>query len=217
MLQGSIEGPRPGDSRVGVGVAGRLSRYLQVLTQAQKMGKDRISSQEIADYTNINATQIRRDLSNFGKFGKRGVGYSIDGLLGEIRRILRTQGQHNIALVGAGNLGQAIAGSPIFAEHGISIAAVFDVDPQKIGMPLGGVEVSDYRRLKDIVREKTIVVGVLAVPAGAAQQASDELVDAGVRIIFNYSEALLDVPPGVTVHTSNPAVELLHALYFHLT
>ena len=84
--------------RLTVGVAARLSRYLQVLTQAKKMGKDRISSQEISDYTNINATQIRRDLSAFGKFGKRGVGYNIDGLLGEIRKILRTQGQHNIAL-----------------------------------------------------------------------------------------------------------------------
>jgi redox-sensing transcriptional repressor len=201
---------------VGVGVAGRLSRYLQVLSQAQKMGKDRISSQEIADYTNINATQIRRDLSNFGKFGKRGVGYSIDGLLGEIRKILRTQGQHNIALVGAGNLGQAIASSSIFGEHGISIAAVFDVDEVKIGRPIGAVAVTDYRQLKDVVREKSIVVGVLAVPATAAQQAADDLVDAGVRIIFNYSEALLDVPGDVTVHTSNPAVELLHALYFHL-
>ena len=92
------------------------------------MGKERISSQEIADYTNINATQIRRDLSTFGKFGKRGVGYSVEGLLGEIRRILRTQGQHNIALVGAGRLGEAIASSPIFAEHGINLAAVFDKD-----------------------------------------------------------------------------------------
>ena len=204
------------ENRVTVGVAARLSRYLQVLTQAKKMGKDRISSQEIADYTNINATQIRRDLSNFGKFGKRGVGYSIDGLLGEIRRILRTQGQHNIALVGAGRLGQAIASSPIFAEHGINIAAVLDTDERKIGQPIGQSEVSDYRRLKDVVREKNIVVGVLAVPADAAQRAADDLVDAGVRIIFNYSEALLDVPPEVTVHTSNPAVELLHALYFHL-
>ena len=87
--------------RLTVGVAARLSRYLQVLAQSKKMGKDRISSQEISDYTNINATQIRRDLSNFGKFGKRGVGYSIEGLLEEIRKILRTQGQHNIALVGA--------------------------------------------------------------------------------------------------------------------
>jgi len=198
-------------------MASRLSRYLQVLTQAKKMGKERISSQEIADYTNINATQIRRDLSNFGKFGKRGVGYSIDGLLAEIRKILRTQGQHNIALVGAGRLGQAIGSSSIFAEHGINIAAVFDTDPRKLGTALSDVHVTDYRNLKDVIRDKNIVVGVLAVPAGAAQHAADDLVDAGVRIIFNYSEALLDVPGDVTVHTLNPAVELLHALYFHLT
>ena len=199
-----------------MGVAARLSRYLQVLTQAKKMGKERISSQEIADYTNINATQIRRDLSAFGKFGKRGVGYNIDSLLGEIRKILRTQGQHNIALVGAGRLGEAIASSPIFAEHGINIAAVFDSDPEKVGRRVGNVEVTDYARLPEVVREKNIVIGVLAVPAASAQEAANGLVDAGVRIIFNYSEALLDVPGDVAVHTSNPAVELLHALYFHL-
>ncbi len=205
------------DDRLGVGVAGRLSRYLQVLSQSKKMGKDRISSQEIADYTNINATQIRRDLSAFGKFGKRGVGYNIDSLLGEIRKILRTQGQHNVALVGAGRLGQAIASSPIFAEHGINIAAVFDTDPEKVGRRIGTMTVSDDRELGQIVREKNIIVGVLAVPADSAQEVADELVDAGVKIIFNYSEALLDVPHDVQVHTSNPAVELLHALYFHLT
>jgi redox-sensing transcriptional repressor len=213
-LQSQVPAGAP--DRLTVGVAARLSRYLQVLTQAKKMGKERISSQEIADYTNINATQIRRDLSNFGKFGKRGVGYSIDSLLSEIRKILRTQGQHNIALVGAGRLGQAIASSPIFAEHGINIAAVFDSSPTAIGADIGGILVEDERRLKDAVRDKNIVVGVLAVPATAAQKVCDDLVDAGVRIIFNYSEALLDVPSDVTVHTSNPAVELLHALYFHL-
>jgi redox-sensing transcriptional repressor len=200
-----------------VGVAARLSRYLQVLTQAKKMGKDRISSQEISDYTNINATQIRRDLSAFGKFGKRGVGYNIDSLLGEIRKILRTQGQHNIALIGAGRLGQAIASSAIFAEHGINIAAVFDTDPEKVGRPIGHVSVTDYARLGELVREKNIIVGVLAVPASAAQRAADDLVGSGVKIIFNYSEALLETPADVTVHTSNPAVELLYALYFHLT
>ena len=202
--------------RLTVGVAARLSRYLQVLTQAKKMGKERISSQEISDYTNINATQIRRDLSAFGKFGKRGVGYNIDSLLGEIRKILRTQGQHNIALVGAGRLGQAIVSSPIFAEHGINIAAIFDVDPEKVGRSMGAMNVSDYSRLAATVREKNIIVGVLAVPADGAQRVADDLVGAGVRIIFNYSEALLDVPADVQVHTSNPAVELLHALYFHL-
>ena len=203
--------------RLTVGVAARLSRYLQVLTQAKKMGKERISSQEMSDYTNINATQIRRDLSAFGKFGKRGVGYNIDSLLGEIRKILRTQGQHNIALIGAGRLGQAIASSSIFAEHGINIAAVFDTDPEKVGLQVGNHPVSDYSRLAEIVREKNIIVGVLAVPAGEAQKATTDLVDAGLKIIFNYSEALLDVPSDVQVHTSNPAVELLHALYFHLT
>ena len=203
--------------RLTVGVAARLSRYLQVLTQARKMGKQRISSQEIAEYTNINATQIRRDLSAFGKFGKRGVGYNIDSLLGEIRKILRTQGQHNIALIGAGRLGQAIASSPIFAEHGINIAAVFDKDPEKIGDSIGNVAVSEYSGLGDAVRDKNIIVGVLAVPAAAAQDVADDLVDAGVKIIFNYSEALLETPADVTVHTSNPAVELLYALYFHLT
>src|SRR5438094_10115675 len=203
--------------RLTVGVAARLSRYLQVLTQSKKMVKERISSQEMPDYTNSNATQIRRDLSAFGKFGKRGVGYNIDSLLGEIRKILRTQGQHNIALIGAGRLGQAIASSSIFAEHGINIAAVFDTDPEKLGLQVGNHPVSEYHLLPEIVREKNIIVGVLAVPASSAQVAADDLVAAGVKILFNYSEALLDTPGDVAVHTSNPAVELLYALYFHLT
>jgi redox-sensing transcriptional repressor len=209
-------GQRVGD-RLTVGVAARLSRYLQVLTQAKKMGKERISSQEISEYTNVNATQIRRDLSGFGKFGKRGVGYSIDLLLAEIRKILRTQGQHNIALVGAGRLGSAIASSTVFADHGFNIAAVFDTDRDKVGQPIGHTVVSDYASLADKIRANNIVVGVLAVPASEAQRVTDDLVEAGVKIIFNYSEALLHVPPDVTVHTTNPAAELLYALYFYLT
>jgi redox-sensing transcriptional repressor len=167
--------------RLSLGVAARLSRYLQVLTQAKKQGKETISSQELSAYTHVNSTQIRRDLSGFGKFGKRGVGYNVDSLVSQIRKILRTAGQHNIALFGAGHLGRAIAGSNIFADHGFR------------------------------------VVAVLAVPNRAAQQLADELVAAGVKIIFNYSEALLSVPPEVTVHTSSPAVDLLYALYFYLT
>src|SRR5215218_1205922 len=161
--------------RLSLGVAARLSRYLQVLTQARKMGKETISSQELSEYTHVNSTQIRRDLSGFGKFGKRGVGYNVDSLVSQIRKILRTSGQHNIALFGAGHLGKAI------------------------------------------VEDEDIVVGVLAVPTAAAQALADKLVDAGVKIIFNYSEALLQVPPEVTVHTSSPAVDLLYALYFYLT
>jgi redox-sensing transcriptional repressor len=203
--------------RLSLGVAARLSRYLQVLTQAKKMGKETISSQELSDYTHINSTQIRRDLSGFGKFGKRGVGYNIDSLVGQIRKILRTSGKHNIALFGAGNLGQAIASSDIFADHGFQIVAVFDVDPERVDMPIGDLRVRDFSDVEEVVDAEDIVVGVLAVPADAAQEVSDHLVEAGVKIIFNYSERLLQVPPEVTVHTSSPAVDLLYALYFYLT
>jgi len=203
--------------RLSIGVAARLSRYLQVLTQARKMGKETISSQELADYTHVNSTQIRRDLSGFGKFGKRGVGYNVDSLVSQIRKILRTAGQHNIALFGAGNLGQAIAGSDVFADHGFQVVALFDTDPKKLGKKVSDqLEVRPFEDFRKVVQQEEIVVGVLAVPPEAAQEVADELVANGVRIIFNYSEALLNVPPGVTVHSSSPAVDLLYALYFYL-
>ena len=207
-----------GGERLSLGVAARLSRYLQVLTQAKKMGKETISSQELADYTHVNSTQIRRDLSGFGKFGKRGVGYNVDSLLSQIRKILRTAGQHNIALFGAGHLGRAIASSDIFADHGFRVVAIFDADAEKVGDRITDqLVVRPYDDLKQVVTEDEIVVGVLAVPSDAAQRVADDLVGAGVKIIFNYSEALLQVPPEVTVHTSSPAVDLLYALYFYLT
>ena len=207
---------KPGE-KLSLGVAARLSRYLQVLTQARKIGKETISSKELADYTHVNSTQIRRDLSGFGKFGKRGVGYNVDSLVSQIRKILRTAGQHNIALFGAGHLGTAIATSDIFADHGFRVVAVFDTDPEKVGSPVGPLTVRDKADLPAMVEDEDIVVAVLAVPSAAAQPLADELVDAGVKIIFNYSEALLHVPPEVTVHTSSPAVDLLYALYFYLT
>jgi redox-sensing transcriptional repressor len=206
-----------GDSeRLSLGVAARLSRYLQVLIQARKMGKETISSQELAEWTHINSTQIRRDLSGFGKFGKRGVGYRVESLVSEIRKIMRTSGQHNIALFGAGHLGQAIAGSDIFADHGFQIVAMFDSDSEVVGTEVAGVQVLALSELNRVVTEQEVVVGVLAVPNEAAQEVADRLVESGVRIIFNYSEQLLQVPPEVTVHTSSPAVDLLYALYFYL-
>jgi redox-sensing transcriptional repressor len=204
-------------TRLSLGVAARLSRYLQVLIQARKMGKETISSQELASWTHINSTQIRRDLSGFGKFGKRGVGYQVDSLVAEIRKILRTSGQHNIALFGAGNLGQAIASSDIFADHGFRIVAIFDSSPKLAGKEFGGVPVRPIDDLDSVVSKEEIVVGVLAVPAEAAQEVAEKLVEAGVKVIFNYSEQLLEMPPEVTVHTSSPAVDLLYALYFYLT
>jgi redox-sensing transcriptional repressor len=207
----------PAPEKLSVGVAARLARYLQVLTQARREGKETVSSQELSSWTKVNSTQIRRDLSGFGKFGKRGVGYNVDALLSQIRKILRTAGQHNIALFGAGHLGRAIASSDVFADHGFRVVAIFDSDPKKIGMSVGSHRVRAADELGRIVEDEDIIVGVLAVPSVAAQPLADDLVEAGVKIIFNYSEALLQVPPEVTVHTSSPAVDLLYALYFYLT
>jgi redox-sensing transcriptional repressor len=203
--------------RLSLGVAARLARYLQVLRQARKEGKETISSQELSAFTHVNSTQIRRDLSGFGKFGKRGVGYNVDGLVTEIQRILRIAGQHNIALFGAGHLGRAIASSDVFADHGFQIVAIFESDAEKIGTLVGPLTIRPLSDLATTVREQDIVVGVIAVPTSAAQSITDDLVRSGVKIIFNYSEALLNVPTDVTVHTSSPAVDLLYALYFYLT
>ena len=155
-------------NRLTVGVAARLSRYLQVLTQAKKMGRSSISSQDIAEYTHVNATQIRRDLSGFGKFGKRGVGYNIDALIGEIRRSCGRSGQHNIALIGAGRLGgpsPARRCSPTTA----STSPPSSTATRRDRASLGGVRSRASPGCRDTVVEKNIIVGVLAVPADAAR------------------------------------------------
>jgi redox-sensing transcriptional repressor len=198
--------------RLSKGVGARLFRYAAVLAQAKKTGRARITSQELAAYTGVHATQIRRDLSSFGRFGRRGIGYSVDRLLGELREILFRERKHRVVLVGAGRLGQAIANSPIFAEQGVTIATIFDRDPAKVGQQFGGVTVSDYAGLGDVILGQEIVVAVLAIPAASAQQVAGDLAEAGVKIIFNYSEALLDLPDGVSVLSSNPATELVAAL-----
>jgi redox-sensing transcriptional repressor len=141
----------------------------------------------------------------------------VDSLVDQIRKILRSSGQHNIVLFGAGNLGQAIASSDVFADHGFQIVAIFDVEPKLVGRQFGDVTVHGVDDLAEVVSDQDVVVGVLAVPSSAAQDAADRLVSACVRLIFNYSEQLLQVPPDVTVHTSSPAVDLLYALYFYLT
>src|SRR6201996_1621766 len=151
--------------RLSLGVAARLARYLQVLTKAKKEGKDTISSQELSAFTQVNSTQIRRDLSGFGKFGKRGVGYNVESLVNQIRKILHTSGQHNIALFGAGHLGTAIATSDIFADHGFRVVAVFDVDRGKLGEQIGPLSVRHNSDLRAVIDEEDIVVAVLAVPS----------------------------------------------------
>src|SRR3977135_3319280 len=165
----------PVPDRLSLGVAARLARYLQVLTKAKKEAKETISSQELSSFTQVNSTQIRRDLSGFGKFGKRGVGYNVDGLVSQIRKILRNAGQHSIALFGAGHLGRAIASSDVFADHGFRVVAIFDADPEKVGSAVGALEIRDVKNLQQIVEDEDIVVGVLAVPSSAAQGLAEQL------------------------------------------
>src|SRR6476619_7132528 len=158
-------GEAPPLERLSLGVAARLARYLQVLTQARKEGKETVSSQELSDWTHVNSTQIRRDLSGFGK---RGVGYNVDSLVSQIRKILRTAGQHNIALFGAGHLGKAIASSDIFADHGFRVVAIFNADPRKVGSKVGSQRVRHGDELRQVGDEEDIVVAVSAVPTAAA-------------------------------------------------
>ena len=209
---------KPLSDRLSLGVAARLSRYLQVLTQARKMGKDTISSQELSDYTHINSTQIRRDLSGFGKFGKRGVGYNVDSLRladpqdpadvrpAQHRPVRRRQPRARRS--------PAPTSSPTTASGSWRSSTS---TRRRSARRSATWTCAPTTMMREVVEEEDIVVGVLAVPAAAAQRVADDLVEAGVRIIFNYSDALLQVPPDVTVHTSSPAVDLLYALYFYLT
>ena len=208
----------PLSDRLSLGVAARLSRYLQVLTQARKMGKETISSQELSEYTHVNSTQIRRDLSGFGKFGKRGVGYNVDspGQPDPQDPAHQRPAQHRAVRRRPPRQGDRQLGHlrrPRLPRRGHLRPWTRRSSASRSARAL----VRHPDDLKAVVEEEDIVVGVLAVPTAAAQELADKLVDAGVKIIFNYSEALLQVPPEVTVHTSSPAVDLLYALYFYLT
>ena len=204
--------------RLSLGVAARLSRYLQVLIQARKMGKETISSQELAEYTHINSTQIRRDLSGFGKFGKRGVGYRVDSLVErdpqdppELRAAQHRPLRRRQPRPGDRQLGHLRRPRIPDRRH---LRRRSEAGRQAVRR---ASRCTTSRASPASSRSRTSWSGVLAVPSAAAQDVADRLVDAGVKIIFNYSEQLLQVPPDVTVHTSSPAVDLLYALYFYLT
>jgi redox-sensing transcriptional repressor len=193
-------------------VASRLSRYLQVARRAAKGGATSISSYEIATYTGVNATQVRRDLSAFGRFGKRGSGYETELLCERLRTILGADENKSVVIVGAGRVGEALLSSNFSDTQGLEVVGIFDVDASKIGRQIGSLCVSPLGDLKQEVKRHSASGGVIAVPAQDAQSVADELVEAGVRVLFNYSDALLDVPGDVSVRTLDPAVELLSML-----
>jgi redox-sensing transcriptional repressor len=202
------------DHHIPEGVVERLPAYLNVLLHLRNAGHQTVSSARLSELAEVNAAQIRRDLAYFGQFGKRGVGYDIALLTDKIQHILGSDHVQRIAIIGAGNLGSALAQYDGLRSRGFTVAAVLDADPSKIGSRVGDLIVGDIAELERVVEEQGIRFGVIAVPPDAAQAVADRLYNAGIQVIVNYSTAFVDVPEHVTLHNSDPVRELLHTLYY---
>jgi redox-sensing transcriptional repressor len=192
----------------------RLSIYMRVLKDMEKKGVEVISSAELADICGVNAAQIRKDLTYFGEFGIRGVGYYVKELHFDIRKVLGLNQRRNVALVGVGNLGRALASYKNFAEHGYNFAAAFDVDPQKVGESLaGGIRVYDMNDLPQVAQEKAIEIAIITTPAETAQTAANRITAAGIRGILNFAPTQIQVPDGVKVKKVDLTTEFDNLVY----
>jgi redox-sensing transcriptional repressor len=195
----------------------RLPLYLQALVDANDDKLVTISSEELATRAGVNAPQVRKDLSYLGSYGTRGVGYNTELLRQQINRQLGLNREYNVALVGAGNLGQALGHYRGFAQRGFQVVAAFDTDPSKVGQHLGSAEVYPLAELSRIVRQKRITMALVATPATAAQDVVDRLVAAGVTSVLNFAPTVVNVAPHVSMRKVDLAVELqILGYYEHL-
>jgi redox-sensing transcriptional repressor len=194
--------------RIPEATVARLPVYLQLLVEQSELGIDSISSDGLAELAGVNAAKVRKDLSYLGSYGTRGVGYEVDYLVYQIRRELGLEHEWPVVIVGAGNLGQALAGYGGFNERGFPVAGIVDIDPAKLDTVVGGVRVRPLSDLAQIVSSQSVSIGVVATPPGAAQDAADRLVKVGVTSILNFAPVVLSVPAGVTVRKVDLAVEL---------
>ena len=192
----------------------RLPLYFRTLRQIQQEGTEIISSEELGRRIGVTPEQIRKDLASFGEFGKKGVGYFVRELIRNIGEILGLHRNWNIAIVGVGHLGWALANYRNFASLGFNLAAVFDVDPAKIGQVIGGVEILSIDRLEEAVKGKNIHIGVITVPAAQAQEVADKLVAAGVRGIWNFAPIKLNVLDNIRLVSEDLSVGLSSISYF---
>ena len=193
--------------------ASRLSLYLRSLRMLEKKRVDVASSEDITEFLNVSPVQFRKDLSYFGGFGKRGVGYGINALSKEIERILGTDIAWKIAIVGAGKLGSALLGYPGFPEFNLQIAAAFDSDPERIGKVRKGIKIEDARSMRGVLRGKGIKIAILAVPADKAQEVGEELAGCGVKAILNFAPVNLMLPKRISVSNVDMASELQGLIY----
>lgn len=194
----------------------RLSHYLRFLEAFESQGRETISSEELAEQGGTTSAQVRKDLSHFGSFGKRGLGYPVPVLRARLGEILGVGLRWSVALVGAGKLGAALYAYDGFRRRGFHVVAVFDDDPRKIGRRWGPLAVEDVARLGAKVRELGIEIGIIVTPADAAQEVADAMVAAGLTAILNFAPQKLVLPGGVTLRNVNLAIEL-EALCFALT
>jgi redox-sensing transcriptional repressor len=195
-------------------VIGRLPIYLRALTHMAGEGVKVTASKELAERLGMSSAQIRKDLSHFGEFGKQGMGYDVAYLRDQLRRILQVDRGWEMVLVGAGDLGHAIAHYGGFEEWGFRLVTVFDNNPQKIGRRLGRFEIRDVCCLTEQVQEMGIKIGITAVPPASAQVVVDELVRGGVRAILNYAPISVTVPPGVHVQHIDPVLYLQRMTFY---
>lgn len=195
-------------------VVGRLPLYLRSLTQMSLEGKEITSSQELGGRLGISSAQIRKDLSQFGEFGKQGTGYNIQYLADQIKKILHVETVWDVVLVGSGDLGRAVSNYAGFIHRGFQIVAVYDNSPSKIGETIGNLIVKDTRQLKEDIRSMKIKVAMLAVPAQQAQEVSEDLVAAGVEAILCYAPISLKLPPEVKIQYIDPVLHLQHMTYY---
>lgn len=195
-------------------IIGRLPIYLRALQRMAEKGMRTTSSQELGDHVGISAAQIRKDISQFGEFGKQGTGYSISYLLDKLREILKVDRIWDVALVGAGDIGHALARYQGFVNRGFNIVLVFDNDRSKIGQKVGDFIIEDTATMVEKIKSCGVKVAMLTVPASAAQEVADKLVQAGVKGILNYAPISLNVPSGVKVQHIDPATHLQRMTYY---
>lgn len=193
----------------------RLAVYLRVLSGMADQGVTAVSSEELSQAAGVNAAKLRKDLSYIGSYGTRGVGYDVEVLVSHIERILGLTRNHSVAVVGIGNLGHALANYGGFPGRGFPVTALFDVDADLIGIPVGGIPVSHIDDITAVCLEREVSIGVIATPPPAAQSVCDRLVSAGVQCILNFAPVVLQVPDNVEVRKVDLAVEM-QILSFHV-
>jgi len=195
-------------------VVGRLPVYLRALQRMLQEGRRVTSSQELGERLGISAAQIRKDLSQFGEFGKQGTGYEIEKLAGQVQNILKVDKVWDVIVVGAGDIGSALGRYPGLNNRGFCVVMIFDNNPGKIGGEIDGFVVQNSAAMVDVIRAAGIQLAMIAVPAEAAQEVADQLVEAGVKAILNYAPVSINVPPGVKVQYIDPVVHLQRMTYY---